>query len=399
MALSRYSAMDAYVTEEVRREYEAASPRGRISLLKRLQKDGLPFEIAALAAPDASVQVRQWFARNIDFNYLQRERAPEKEGEQSRERLLRVFSGRYVLAEALKSDPDPFVRACLRENTSVFSGIYWQRHFLEATPMERLALMRNREIGSELVRQVFDPEDVKLGITMEEREQLARAFLSNGARLAKAGELDYDARTLSVDLWQLALKWPEESVIPAIILNEVRISPYSKTKAEAYRACPKRRGLILYNCDWQDDETVKMGLQDPNEGCRERAFAIATGISGKSVDELINRKDTVALRGLAQNELVSDEDLGKIGACLREIDPDGFPYTWHTVKRKQKATISQDPDRLFGKEGRGLKEERINFIGRTMAGMAARRRGAKESAILDPSRGGCKHPVGSLSDL
>jgi hypothetical protein len=374
MALSRYSVVDAYTTEELRREYEASSPRGRISLLKKFRKASLQFEIAALAAQDPNVQVRQWFAREFNFNYLLHEREPRKEGEQPQERFQRMFSGRRALEEALKTDPDPFVRACLRENSTAFPGVrhLWQDYFMDAGPLERLGLMRNNKIPEDFVRQIFDPEDVKLGITMQDREQLARAFLSNGAKLAKAGQMDFEARTLSEDLWKLAIKWPEKSDIPATIFDEVPISPFSSFKADAYRACIEHRLIILFNCDWQDNQIVQMALQDPDENCRLRAFEIVGGISGWFLEALIKRKDKVALRGLAQNELVSDEYLGKIETCLRDIDPEGSPHTARTIERKRKATITHDPDRLFGKEGHALLEEKIDFIGRAFVRMEAR---------------------------
>ena len=65
MALSRYEIIDPYTLEELRREYQNSSARSRISLLRKLCKNGsLPYEIAALAVEDQNVQVRQWFARH-----------------------------------------------------------------------------------------------------------------------------------------------------------------------------------------------------------------------------------------------------------------------------------------------------------------------------------------------
>ncbi len=67
------------------------------------------------------------------------------------------------LVDRLKNDPDPFVRACLRENSDVFFrrhlslGTEWEEYFRGATRLERLALMRNPEIiqAKKLIETIF----------------------------------------------------------------------------------------------------------------------------------------------------------------------------------------------------------------------------------------------------
>jgi len=110
-----------------------------------------------------------------------------------------------------------------------------------------------------------------------------------------------------------------------------------------------------------------VGLQDADEECRKVAYSKLSWVPPAWVPELIKRKDKPALEGLVLNVSLSVEDLQKCQKCLDEIEPAGYPHSWITIERKQEATISQDPERLFGKDGRGLLEEKINFIGRTLA--------------------------------
>ncbi len=389
MGWSRYDVVDGYVLEELRREYEAADARGRILILRKLQKDdgSVPFEIAALATQDRNVQVRQWFARHGSYGVLL-EREPWKHG---RDNVERRESARRLLTDSLKKDADPFVRACLRENPAAFGPFHGQSHFLEATHMERLALMRNPEVDTELIKKVFDPQNTQLGIDMQARRELCRAFLTNKAKLHKLTddahlcpdhkgywENDFDAQKFLGTLWQLAAKWPEDSDIPFLVFNEVPANGLTSleayepgklkyVKAEIYRALPRYRLCILYSCDWRDDEVVRLGLQDADQNCREAAYMKLWPVPQEWVEQLISRKDKAALKGLVNNESLSVEDLEKCQKCLDEIEPHGYPFSWITIERKKEATVSQDSERLFGKEGRGLLEEKINFIGKTVA--------------------------------
>jgi hypothetical protein len=91
-------------------------------------------QIALLAVEDPQVEVRQWIARH--GNYLDYSRSHPEHSNNN-------------LEDYLKNDPDPFVRACLHENPTVFNAwdrAAWLKYFQEATHMERLALMRNPEV-------------------------------------------------------------------------------------------------------------------------------------------------------------------------------------------------------------------------------------------------------------
>src|SRR5216683_5521764 len=128
MTLSRYTVIDEYTLEELRREYRARDPHERIRLLSIFPKADdeydfgaalLPVEIVQMAAEDESAAVRQWIARHGRF----------------------LQDSLNSVVDHLISDPDPFVRASLMENqTHVSSHNAW-RAFLFATHLERLALV------------------------------------------------------------------------------------------------------------------------------------------------------------------------------------------------------------------------------------------------------------------
>jgi hypothetical protein len=157
------------------------------------------------------------------------------------------------LADRLSKDPDPFVRACLRENPfnhfvkGAAAGVDTIAYFRESTRVERLALVRNPEVADELIEKVFNPKDKDLGVDLEERKGLVLAFLTNKEFLAKkrveAGLSNYSvppdgvtwhsANKFLRTLWQLTSEWPEEAWIQQAVYRYVPID--DPTKAQVYR--------------------------------------------------------------------------------------------------------------------------------------------------------------------
>mgnify|MGYP001228418968 FL=1 len=262
MTLYRYGAIDAYTLEELRHEYRNSDIKGRIRLFKRLQKMGYyaPYEIALLALED--VELRQWMARHatrLDY----RDRDPDNPGE-------RIEQPERNLEDRLKDDPDPFVRACLRENSHVF-GIFdfinnWESYFRESTHLERLALVRNPEVCEELIEHIFDPEDTHLGIGIKERSELVKAYLTNAESIRRSFQ--------SSKLWELISKWPIFPGSPQAFVY-LFLEASDGTKAKVYQACdePVFRQCILKNCTERDIDTLKLGMKDTDERCREIALS------------------------------------------------------------------------------------------------------------------------------
>ena len=317
MALSRYAIPDTYTLEELSRDYQASDAKGRIGLLHKLYEGNSvpPYEIALLAVVDPHVEVRQWFARHgkpLDYKKIGPFNRRSIVLETVKGILQAITSESSAdetnlnLANRLKNDPDPFVRACLRENPTVFEGWggEWIEYFREATHMERLALMRNPEVrwGEKLVVRIFDYEDRELGVDLEERKELVLAFLSNEealgvcetAELQPSGSRDFGVLKR---LWELASRWPKETGILFAVYGSLPAD--DKTKAQTYQRCdePVLRREILRNCNAEDTETIGLGMNDPDERCRDMAARVQENIKKspktrgpQNPEELFNEK-------------------------------------------------------------------------------------------------------------
>jgi len=293
MGLSRYSVADEYVVEELRREYQTSDAKGRIRLLKRLNDitSATGRDIIRMAVEDPHAQVRQWIARYGSLS----DDAKEK----------------------LRSDSDPFVKACCLENPS------WHRQLLtmmfpNVSHLERLALVRNPRIDIELIEKIFDPKEQDLGIDLRERGELARAFLTNRNALArivrdaciKASEPARDylpyatprAEQFLHKIWTLASKWPQDSWIPDWIYEHVPAP--DNTKAEIYQKCSEAdlRQTILRSCTDSDEKTLKNGVNDQDEWCRATACEKIPCLEPELLEVILNCKDKAALQGLASNK-------------------------------------------------------------------------------------------------
>ena len=265
--LPRYSAIDVYTLEELRREYQSSTARGRIRLLRKLLWWGLPDEIARIATEDSHVEVRQWLAKNA----------------------LREDLGVFT---KLRSDPDFFIRACVYENRD----LYWslKDSFGQQSHLERLAYLRNRGVDRKVVESVFDLGDQTLGLDFQSRHELAAAYLTNAdALLYSDGEYRRnmmrgveDPRIDVADLyrygeesekhisklWKLASKWPKETGVPVKVYRYVGAP--DQIKEEVYKVCsdPALRCVILENCAANlHPKTLRLGLNDPDDACSRLA--------------------------------------------------------------------------------------------------------------------------------
>lgn len=332
MELSKYDIIDAYTLEELRRTYHASDSKGRIRLLQKFYRadKAAPFEIALLAVDDPHVEVRQWIARHgkyVDYremHYVDKQVIYEHPD--------------LNLEDRLKNDPDLFVRACLRENPTVFDSFSfitrWGEFFHEATHLERLALVRNPNVYEHLIERIFDSDDQELEINLEERKELALAFLTNKEALASSkadaalvghpyppdGSAWYSANRFLRTLWELASKWPKESKIQPVVYRCVPAE--DAIKAEIYRTCdvPVWRQMILENCNADDTHTIELGMRDSDDLCRSLAASRAR----------------------------------------------------QTIDRAQATRPPKDPEELFGYEGRqgNFLEDKIDFIGKKLLEVA-----------------------------
>lgn len=413
MDFSRYTSPDAYTLEELRREYQRTDSKGRIHLLRKLYSGDriAAFEIALLAVQDENVEVRQWIAREGKY-------------------LDYRDDGHENLEDRLRNDPDPFVRACLRENPTVFNGWGvpgWIEHFRQATHMERLALMRNPEIGNahgeSLIQKVFDYEDQELGIDLEAQKELILAFFTNREVVSRSQRLKVGhfidglsmlgARAHYSHLWKLISKWPKGTGNLQHAVYRYVGAP-DETKAEIYQACdePVWRRAILEGCNTDDFQTIELGMKDPDDGCREiayrkfnprsytarimtnlllhgdapasdRALAIhgTPAFVDKKLQSVLEGEDKAALSGLAENRSLSLDFLRKVRGRLVELGDDiSAHWAGETIGEIEKVEAPGDPNELFDEPGK-FTAEKIDFIGRSILAFQKELRGLERTIV------------------
>jgi hypothetical protein len=338
MSIPRYAVHDAYVVAELRSQYEAADTQGRIKLLEDLSggpeyRDArLPFELTLLAVSDPSVEVRRWIARNArHLDYRERDGlAPETYLFPDRVKVSDIvsefvsqpagyrFPERNLVAR-LKDDPEPVVRAALRENPCILGPLSLPhdslRWFRDSSHFERLALVRNTQVHPRFILQLFDPEDRQLGIELPERCELCWAFLTNRALIeqivADAGlkgnamPVDglsfHEATSFLTSIWEHAVRLPDNYLQMAVFRD---VPADDHAKAAAYRACGLSpvRAQIIDSCDPDDDaETLRIARRDSDDECRELAYARTGTLNEEEIDSLVAGNDVAALKGLADN--------------------------------------------------------------------------------------------------
>ena len=284
-AMDRYFIPDDYTRLELELRYQSSDAKGRISLLQELsQRNSLSYEITLWAVQDSDPMVRQWIARHGNNLRYAWHFHRSKEGWVNDEPEPSLY-------DSLKADPSLLVRASLRENPSA-TGVVLKDEFLEATQLERLALMRNPEMkypsGRTLLERIFDGEDTELNISFPEREDLILAFLTNAevlqylekeAGLTEAPQAvvryrpDLDSANSFLNrLWELAAKWPSDRLpapVPELTFRQVSVK--DETRAKIYRYCnvPTLRRAILESLSERDTETLKLGVRDEDDNCKD----------------------------------------------------------------------------------------------------------------------------------
>ena len=319
----RYGVQDDYTVSELTRSYDRKNCRERIRLLRRIyaQHILLPYELALKAVTDSDSEVREWMAREAPYlDYSERHYTPSEVEAASdilgprgetlthTETVTHLYPERNLI-ERIKQDSDPFVRAALYENHHLFLhfgmsslGDYGIERFWECAPLERLAMMRNKEISLELVKRVLDPQDTTLCLENEERVALAKACLvnpkvvKNGRRsreMFPAGADGWGGYTISKDakaIWELAAKWPADSQVPCMAFKYVPAEDSVKT--DAFRKCEDwfLRKTILESCLPEDERTLKLGRADADSTARSIAYARSCRMERHEIEEALRRE-------------------------------------------------------------------------------------------------------------
>ena len=310
-----------------------AQPTDRVRLLRKLQtQHTLPYELAVLAVRDSNSEVREWFARCGDFSpwirrKFQVQPSPDlatganKDWCQPQEAHIADADFSRELVQIVLNDPDPFVRTCLHENSSVFYGISderWLKYFRGTDHIGRLALLRNSKVANGLVEKIFNLECSELEINLNERIDLGLAFLSNVYRLHELKDQAllcdehhpynpsgpapglHDAGTLLAAIWKHSSKWPRETGIPAAIYRSVAVPAHVRSSVYASCGDTSLKFCIIDSCDWLDRETPDIALHDKDEGLREHASTI--------LEKVLTRNRDVQKKWLESEEEPSDNE-------------------------------------------------------------------------------------------
>jgi hypothetical protein len=362
MALSRYAVIDAYTLEELRRQYISSDVAGRIRFLAQFRKaddasggdkEVLPFDIVFMAAQDDSIEIRQWIARNGCFD-LQNS-------------LQNLFDGAPdpidSIVNHLKSDPDPFVRACLFENQALFGKGNVEAEFGNATHLERLALVRNPDAvrwATKLIRKIFDPDDKELAIGLDQRRELALAFISTpeahkdshlhttrlGSQATGHGDWDVWESSIHWDaIWRLAAKWPIDAGVAQAVFENISVDEGVKVDVYQQLEDEDLRSNILQACDSTEIQILQLGTKDSDHFCRAAAFSKIPrwfyDMHASEFRAVLNNDHKDALFGFVRNESLPVEALKMVGERLEALGDDfGKRVAQETIKEIERKQIS-----------------------------------------------------------
>ncbi|MDR3577934.1 MAG: hypothetical protein P4L50_29060 [Anaerolineaceae bacterium] len=346
----RYGIQDAYTIAELTRSYERENSRGRIRLLRRVYRQGvrLSYELALKAVMDSDSSVREWMARKAqDLDYSERqyhtaqaETPPTtqdsgRETSTSTDTVTHLYPERNLI-ERLKQDSDPFVRAALYENHYLSTEFGMSAFgdggvgvFRECAPLERLAMMRNKELSLELVKRILDPQDTTLCLENEERAVLAKACMVNpkvvrNGRLSREmfpagadGWRNYTIRKDSEAIWELAAKWPESSGVQGLAFKYVQTE--DSVKSGVFQRCKNvyLRRFILESCLPEDEGTLKLGRGDSDPTARYIAFGRTRSMKRQEIEDALQREKKEGEEWVADG-LLKNPWLGSIASELQK---------------------------------------------------------------------------------
>jgi hypothetical protein len=282
-------SLDAYQTAKLQQKFvELVTAQDRIDFIEGLEQgQGVPFEVADAAVRDRSSAVRSWAAANVELDYRMYIGREEPFG-----RPRYRFPDRNLFA-VVEADPDPLVRASLCENES----FPIEEKLAGLNRLQKLAAMRRLNLSAAIVTKVFDPNDKTLNVSLEERCELATAFLCKRANSTLARNLDKSysdtefrvcaplelANTAAGDLsnlWPMALDWPDSWGIPTLVFKLINAD--DDTMASTYRQCerPEWRYAMLSNQHHYEQwhvthcDVLRLAVEDSDPAVRSRAYEL-----------------------------------------------------------------------------------------------------------------------------
>lgn len=311
MALENRHASDEFAVVEKLATYQELSTLDRLALLRETATgEYFPTKLFQAAAEDASPLIRAWAARTLPCN------------SDDRPLLLRLF-------DVLRADPSEYVRlSCLQNPRAPMLDIRdGMRLFLACSPLERLSLVRNPGLPSDVILALFDFKDARGDLTPGTRLGLIEAFLTNEGREpvqanSEAGALSSrrvfgDPARLGDEVWQLATQWPEGitrdgySEWQVLVFEHVVSSAEQRARSFTQLKHRWSRAAILRLAKCYE-ECVRLATTDDDDdirgyGCAKYHFP-RNHLQQDALKTILSGFDLAAMRGLARNCHIAKED-------------------------------------------------------------------------------------------
>ncbi len=320
--VERYRVADGYTLKELLELYEAKTLQEKVSLIEELSKaDAIPTKLARVILNDKFPQPRRALAK----------RTPSLVYEDNQ--------GELNLAEEILKDADELVRCSMYENPTLRPSA---EHFCKASHIERLAMVRNPNVDTELVSKIYDPEDKNLSLSDADRTELVRAFCTNREIVTETNKDVFDHEdfwdaAFSVmsygDLWEKALKWLNRN--NEIVRLTIRAFGTRGDKAvETYGALKDKKYVSLRRAIFENPavqqtdsekafqytELLQAGLTDEDEWIRYASIADHPSLSKEEVERILGTKNKWEFRGLVFNRHLSKESMQLVFEKLEEFD-------------------------------------------------------------------------------
>ncbi len=320
--IERYKTTDRYTLKELAEAYRAGTVNEKSNLIEELSKEDLiPASLARIILQDKNPEPRRTLARHSPSLTLE-----DNEGEVN-------------LIEIMLKDADELTKCSLYENPNFSPRM---EYFAKATPIERLAMVRNPRVDMELISKIYDPEDKEISLSDADRTELVRAFCSNREIVTETNKdifdhedfMDAAFNVMSYgDLWEKALKWLDRNneIVRLTIKtfgtrDSKAVTAYESLKDKKH--APLRKAIFEnpavqqtdYQKAYQYLDLLKAGLTDEDEWIRYICIATHPALSVEEVQKIIESKKKWEFRGLMFNRHLSVESMALVSDKLKEHD-------------------------------------------------------------------------------
>lgn len=281
-----YLSEDAFTIALLKAEIAATADAREIRrFLKRLYQikgSYLPIEVCDLILGHPDVLVRAWAASHISLIHKDYAALNKKTKETLSDALKEAAIVRDYRT-ILQNDSEAVVRAAIfcNPNDNEFIGWLgvasgWQEKLSRLSQLERLALMRNPDLGASFVVAMMKTSPAELNIAEDDYTKMIAAAVLNSnviersRRQGRGWHLVFDDGNPPMEefaeMWELAATtWLEKNPVPYTIFSFIQTK--ASVKLDIYRRLGDEnkwlRDAILKGCEPREDaELLQLGLND-----------------------------------------------------------------------------------------------------------------------------------------